>query len=260
MAKLWLTYAWKDNEDANVDHVIAELRSTGLDVRYDRVELRAGRRLWDQIDAGINDPDIAAWAIYVTEASLRSEPCQEELAYALDRALRSRGTDFPLIGIFPEPLDRAIIPSTIATRLYVQLTDPEWLTQITDGVGIGTGRNHAAPPPPFRWQIHELNGLPVVEVSPRSGRWCPFVALVPSGGPSVITHILYGPRGHVTGIGMFVGSVPASSDDGTSVGQALNYVIDAQTSAHISLSSLPNEIHIGQLGGPMFTLSLPRQR
>ena len=89
-SKLWLTYAWKDNEQEDVDHIVAELRRAGIDVRYDRVQLLAGRRLWDQIDASIRDPDIAAWAIYVTEHSLRSEPCQEELAYALDRTLRTR--------------------------------------------------------------------------------------------------------------------------------------------------------------------------
>ena len=44
-----------------------------------------------------------------------SEPCLEEIAYALDRALRKRETDFPVIGIFPESLDRNIIPSAIAT-------------------------------------------------------------------------------------------------------------------------------------------------
>jgi transposase len=31
------------------------------------------------------------------------EACSGELAYALDRALRARGANFPIIGIFPEP-------------------------------------------------------------------------------------------------------------------------------------------------------------
>ena len=81
--KLWLTYAWKDNEDAQVDHVYHELIDAGLDVRLDRTQLTVGQRLWPQIDAGITDPEkCGGWAIYATKKSLESEPCLEEIAYA----------------------------------------------------------------------------------------------------------------------------------------------------------------------------------
>jgi hypothetical protein len=118
VTKLWLTYAWKDNQDQDVDHVIHELQRTGLEVAFDRAHIIPGQRVWFQIDKGILDPATDAWAILATENSLSSEACLEELAYALDRALRTRGADFPLIGIFPAPIDRALIPSAIATRLY----------------------------------------------------------------------------------------------------------------------------------------------
>jgi hypothetical protein len=133
MTKLWLTYAWKDNEDQDVDHVIQELKRVGLQVGFDRAHIIPGQRLWTQIDKAISDPETDAWAILATENSLRSEPCLEELAYALDRALRTRGTDFPLIGIFPAPIDRAIIPSAIATRLYVTLQQPNWPALVAAG-------------------------------------------------------------------------------------------------------------------------------
>jgi hypothetical protein len=147
MSRLWLTYAWKDNEDEDVDHIIAELRAKGLDVSYDRVQLLAGRRLWTQIDSAILDPNVAAWAIYVTENSLMSEPCQEELAYALDRTLRTRGAAFPLIGLFPGNLDRDIIPSAIATRLYVNLRTNDWALQVVNGVEGANSGSQLAPTP-----------------------------------------------------------------------------------------------------------------
>ena len=53
--------------------------------------------------------------IYVTRKSLNSEPCREEVAYALDRALQTRGDAFPLIRIFPERADLTLIPGAIAT-------------------------------------------------------------------------------------------------------------------------------------------------
>lgn len=108
--KRWLTYAWKDNEDAQVDHVYHQLTDAGLDVRLDRMQLTVGKQLWPQIDAGITDPKKCdGWAIYATKKSLESEPCLEEIAYALDRALRKRENDFPIIGIFPESLDRELL-------------------------------------------------------------------------------------------------------------------------------------------------------
>jgi hypothetical protein len=39
MAKLWLTYAWKDNQDQDVDHVVGELKRVGLDVAFDRAHI-----------------------------------------------------------------------------------------------------------------------------------------------------------------------------------------------------------------------------
>jgi TIR domain len=95
MAKLWLTYAWKDNQDQDVDHVIEELKKVGLEVVFDRVHLIPGQKIWPQIDQAISDPSISGWAIFATANSFSSEACLEELAYALDRALRTRGGDFP---------------------------------------------------------------------------------------------------------------------------------------------------------------------
>ena len=137
MAKLWLTYCWKDNETEQVDYVVQALGEQGHEVRFDRAHLTPGQRLWQQIDAAITDPSRCdAWAIYATKASLSSEACLEELAIALDRALRARGHAFPIIGIFSEALDRSIIPSPIATRLYVDLRDPEWARKVAAGANL----------------------------------------------------------------------------------------------------------------------------
>jgi len=118
---LWLSYAWVDNEDADVDFVVRKLESHGVEVRLDRTRIVAGHRLWQQIDRNLQADDLAGFAICATENSLRSEACQEELAIALDRVLRQKGLSFPLIGIFPTPIERQTIPSAIATRLYVNL-------------------------------------------------------------------------------------------------------------------------------------------
>ena len=131
MATTWLTYAWEDNKEGDVDFVAQELEQAGVSVKLDRWNLKAGKRLWEQIEHFIQDPQESdAWVLYATANSLGSEACKEEFAYALDRALRSRGQDFPVVGLFPGTVDEDLIPAGIRTRLYVSLTDPDWKERI----------------------------------------------------------------------------------------------------------------------------------
>lgn len=172
MNKLWITYAWKDNEQEDVDFVARKIRDLGVEVLLDRTQLLAGTRLWDQISKQIDDSSLDGWAIFASENSLASEPCQEELAYALDRALRTKGSNFPLIGIFPAPMERKMIPSAIATRLYVSLKDADWATRVADAVN---GRSSIKPPEPDDdyFNIHQLPNEWVYEMRPRDGFWYP---------------------------------------------------------------------------------------
>ena len=88
---VWLTYAWEDNTDGDVDFIAQELIGCGLDVKLDRWNLTAGKRLWEQIESFIQDrSESDAWVLYATQASLGSEACKEEFAYALDRSSLSR--------------------------------------------------------------------------------------------------------------------------------------------------------------------------
>ena len=69
--KVWLSYAWIDNQDQDVDFVVQELEARGLDVRIDRTSIGAGRRLWEQIESFITSPnECDAWLWYATQNSL----------------------------------------------------------------------------------------------------------------------------------------------------------------------------------------------
>lgn len=73
----------------------------GLNIKLDRWNIAAGKRLWDQIANFITSPNESdAWLLIATNNSLSSEPCKEEFAYALDRALNVRGQDFPVSAMF----------------------------------------------------------------------------------------------------------------------------------------------------------------
>jgi hypothetical protein len=198
MATIWLTYAWKDNEARDVDFIAQELENAGVTIKLDRWTIGAGKRLWDQIENFIqNDSESDAWLLYVTANSLGSEPCKEEYAYALDRALRTRGDKFPVIGLFSGTVDPSLIPAGIRTRLYVSLTDPDWKERI---VAAARGRTPAIAKDalePYSIHIHE-KPLPdrnfAIEVRPRAGTWSPFIVGVPMMEKDTIRpSILHGP-------------------------------------------------------------------
>jgi len=140
---------------------------------------------------------------------LSSEACKEEYAYALDRALSSRGEDFPVIAIFLGDVDESLIPAGIRTRLYVSITDPDWKERIraaAEGRAVNVARDRIQP---YVLQIHQQEmgeWILVLEVRPRAGSWAPFVAAIPiDEKETVAPTIMCGPAGTPTGSGMLVG-------------------------------------------------------
>lgn len=249
MSRLWLTYAWKDNEVEQVDYVINALKGAGLEVQFDRTRLVPGQRLWPQIDAAISDTDTSAWAIYVTKSSLESEPCQEELAYALDRALRTRGQTFPIIGIFPEQLDRSLIPSAIATRLWVSLQHPGWVEQVVAGVE-GVAPEVSTNVAPYIISQHSEGDKTVIEIRPRGGRWYPFWVLVPEDEFDCISRIAHGPFGKLPGATMVSrNEVKVETADQKLKGIRIHHAVDFLNSAFIYFSRRPTFVVLGEAEG-----------
>jgi hypothetical protein len=204
LKKLWLTYCWKDNEDLDVDYIVQELGKAGLAVKLDRRQLQTGRRLWEQIDAGITKPENSdAWAIVVSKHSLDSQPCREEIAYALDRALDARGNTYPLMGIFVEHIDRDLIPSAIRTRLYVTLESDEWVERIRSGTHGELPNIAPRTILPHSITLHRDAGghALVVEARPRSGHWNPCAVRVPASERHLIDGVIVRPSKKVPTLG-----------------------------------------------------------
>ena len=131
MKKLWLTYAWKDNEDQNLDYIVQELDKLDLEVKFDRRNLIPGQRLWDQIGTQISDPShCEAWGILLTSNSLKSGPCIEELAYALDRAIEAKGGHFPMFALMTDSITSKDLPPSLKVRLCIPLTNNDWKKQV----------------------------------------------------------------------------------------------------------------------------------
>lgn len=183
MKKLWITYAWADNSSNDVDFLAQELMAAGLIVKLDRWTLVAGQRLWDQIDQFISSPDHSdAWLFYATQNSLGSEPCREEYAYALDRAIRNRSEAFPVLAAFPGTVDAELLPAGIRTRLYVSLRDSDWKERVIAAVEGRSPQITQKAIAPFEYTVHEVTGQQfkfIVELRPRAGVWAPCFVAVP---------------------------------------------------------------------------------
>jgi hypothetical protein len=266
MAKVWISYAWTDNQGRDVDFVAQELKVAGLQVKLDRWNLAVGKRLWDQIADFITNPNESdAWLFYATQNSLASEPCREELAYALDRALSTRGCDFPLIALFPSSVDRNLIPATIRVRLFVSLTDPDWKERTIAAaerrpLSIVSGLLHPfvaqtlmPPPPPFKY---------VVELRPRAGVWDPFIFGVPVGEKETVGMTLRcGPSTRIPPIdGVVFSRGEGVSQDGRWCFSAGFEPATPTRSYYAFLREMPSAFVFGQEGpmGRVWTFEGPR--
>lgn len=261
---IWLTYAWEDNVNRNVDYVAQELTGAGLKVKLDRWNLTAGKRLWEQIESYIQDPSRSdAWLLYATQASLGSEACKEEYAYALDRALHTRGEDFPIIALFPASVDRSLVPAGIKVRLFVSLTDPDWKDRIVAAV---EGRQPQIARPqvePYALKIHKFDKPGaihryIIEVRPRAGTWVPFFAGIPlNEKDDVFPQMVNGPSGFIPMTAMTVHLGEGPSDDGRWWVIVHGNVATPTQSYYIFCKKLPSLFIFGPKGGPQYKVTFP---
>ena len=252
MATAWITYAWKDNQEGDVDFIAQELIRVGLAIKLDRWNLQAGRRLWEQIEKFITDPNQCdGWIMYATQNSLASEACREELAYALDRALSTRGGTFPIVALLPSHAEGGLLPAAIRTRLYVDLSDPDWKDRIVAAIA-NRDRARSAPeltpyvvtahPPPPGFKI-------LLEVRPRAGVWHPFGACVPVKEKDDVGFLLRsGPRGYVPSIeGLHIGGGSGVTDDGVWYFEAGYQAATPTHSYYLFCRKVPSRLGFGQL-------------
>jgi hypothetical protein len=170
MTNLWITYAWADDDEGDFSYLVQELEKSAVTARYDKIALVPGRHLWDQIATEITGGELDGWAYLITPASLESEACREELAYALDRALRSRGNAFPLIGLVHR-VRFEDVPPALRVRLAVSLANPNWREEVRAGLEGRSPESPKAPVLPYIVDIHDRYGgdstLVTVEIRPR---------------------------------------------------------------------------------------------
>jgi len=168
--RIWITYAWTDDEEGDFSYLVQELGNAGVEATYDKIALIPGRDLWEQIGERISQSDLDGWGYLLTQHSLDSEPCREELSYALDRTLDTKGRSFPLIGLI-HGVRIADIPPALRVRLCVSLADPNWKELVLAGLEGRSPKITVEHQSEFIWSIHQNYGgnpnVTAIEVRPR---------------------------------------------------------------------------------------------
>jgi hypothetical protein len=199
MKKLWLTYAWEDNEDKDIDYIVQELDKTDIKVKFDRRNLIYGQKIWTQIGDFITDPkECDAWGIVLTRNSINSKACIEELSYALNRVLDSKGEDFPLFAILQDILPKEI-PPVLKIRLCILLQSPEWVNQVVAAVKklnpgfVPSGLSD------FFFKEHIIDDGYCLEIRPRFERITQFIVAVEydEKASGNVTDCFMGPAGAI---------------------------------------------------------------
>jgi hypothetical protein len=189
MSKLWITYAWKDNEEGDFNYLVGALRKVGVEADYDRVALVPGRRLWAQIGDRITKGDLAGWAYLMTPNSIAREGCLEELACALDRALAARDGGFPLIGLL-HGIHVADVPPALKIRLCVSLASPTWQEEVKAGLERRPPKLPPADASEYVIKIHSNYlgrlGITAIELRPRLGERRYWRLAFPQGSSNLI--------------------------------------------------------------------------
>lgn len=186
------------------------------------------------------------------ERATSATTISEAEAYALDRALRSRDVSFPIIGIFLEPIENELVPPAIRTRLYTDISAPDWVERVRAGV---EGRAPAPTAPvleAYQATVHHHKGNIILEIRPRSGRWRPVVAAVPASEEKALLRVLVGVRDEIPNWGEFMSATAG----------ALHIVkcdefVDPNSSAYVFSNGIPSELFFG---GPKERHRLSREQ
>jgi hypothetical protein len=261
----WLTYDWDDNTSGDVDYYAQQIRSEDIAVELDRYTLKTGIGLWDQIGEQIMNPELSdAWLFVATQKSLGNPNCQEEFRYAHHRALQARGSEFPLITMFPGPVDKDLIPPGIRVRLYVSLQEPDWIERVRSGI-LQHEPNVTVPTiEPYELRLHTSdppipNKQYAIEIRPRADSWSPFFVAIPlkekdrvvvPENDRDVMPLAHAPRGKVP----WEGSLLFNAGDGLTNDEMWWFVLAGNEatptmSYFLVCQQLPSEIRFGVYNG-----------
>jgi hypothetical protein len=163
---LHMTHPCAQRGEADFAHLALQLKHVGLDVTYDRIELRPDQSLWERVSAQVTAGNLSGWAYFLTPRGFSNRLCLDQISAVLNRTCEIRGAGFPLFGLL-HGIASETLPPGLRLRPCVHLADPGWKEKVRS---LMAGRS-AEEDSQFCWRIHTGFGgdssLTTIEVTPR---------------------------------------------------------------------------------------------
>jgi hypothetical protein len=105
-----------------------------------------------------------------------------------------------------------VIPSAIATRLYVSLQESDWAKRVAAGANLEVPSQQQTKIAPYVLHATEEHNRLVIELRPRAGRWNPFVILVPDAQRERLLTVGFGPAGRPPAISLVLGTTEVEAE------------------------------------------------
>ena len=114
--KIFISYAHSDIDSNWMQTFVQTIKDRGVDVWYDRFEIRPGDTIQEAIEKGLRNSTVIVFLL--TEKSVFHASTLFELGAAIGMGKR-------VVGIVPEDLDISLLPQSFRNRRYLIKKDPE---------------------------------------------------------------------------------------------------------------------------------------
>ena len=127
---LWVSYPWIEKKERDFQFLMPLLQDEGIEAAFDSVELLPNVHLWERTKERLLSIDFDGWLYVLTHQCITRKDCADELVSAMDLAIRSMGTKFPMVGLV-HGIPTQYVPLKLRARPCIPLNEPDWNKQVS---------------------------------------------------------------------------------------------------------------------------------
>jgi hypothetical protein len=170
--RLWISYPWVSREDRDFTYLVTQLKTADIEATYDSLQLLPDMNLRERAVQRLLSVGFDGWLYILTHQCFTRKKCADELAAAVEQALRRVGPDFPMAGLL-YGIASQHVPTALRVKPCVSLADPDWMKQLSEifRFRAAHGKRTSGAETRFVWSLHPSycgdRSMTVIEVHAR---------------------------------------------------------------------------------------------
>lgn len=128
-AKLWISYAWVNNEEKDFAYLASHLATRNIETAYDSIRLAPDDHLSKRIIQRLQSIGFDGWICILTPQCITRREYTNELTSAIDQTKLHMGARFPIAGLM-YGIAGHHLPPILRLLPCVSLGDPDWNERI----------------------------------------------------------------------------------------------------------------------------------